>query len=231
VTSPRAKRPGLGSLGGEWGEGKTARLQADLSLNAQSVIVYIEGPDPPHVCHPEPAGVPYPGFHTLSHTPPGCRTFAGDNPKHRSIHTVAPALERFLLRPAAKSPLAFGPNAPALDRTRRVLLLRRSRFTNIQRPRGFCTRARSSDISADAVGIYNDTSVGSRFGPDSERLFGDEGVFSVDRYFVNASSRPRRPTASPNRARSCGSETQGQRVRVVHQRRGRAGENRRQKHR
>lgn len=62
-----------------------------------------------------------------------------------------------------------------------------SRFTNIQRPqRVLRARAQFGRYALTPSGVYNDSSIWLSIGPDSARLFGDEGVFSVDRYIVNA---------------------------------------------
>jgi hypothetical protein len=62
-----------------------------------------------------------------------------------------------------------------------------SRFTNIQRPeRVLRARAQFGHYALTPSGVYNDTTIWLAIGPDSARLFGDEGIFSVDRYIVNA---------------------------------------------
>src|SRR5882757_4797870 len=61
-----AKRPGLGSLGGEWGEVRLARLQAISRYNATICNRLHRGRQtPPHVCHPGACGRPISGLHTL----------------------------------------------------------------------------------------------------------------------------------------------------------------------
>jgi hypothetical protein len=83
---------------------------------------------------------------------------------------------------------AFGPNIPlARQNAEEFFYSVGSRFTNIQRPpRVLHARAQFGHYALTPSGIYNDTSVWLATGPDSARLFGDEGIFSVDRYIVSA---------------------------------------------
>lgn len=83
---------------------------------------------------------------------------------------------------------AFGPNIPlARQNAEEFFYSVGSRFTNIQRPpRILHARAEFGHNALTPSGIYNDTSIWLAIGPDSARLFGDEGVFSVDRYVVAA---------------------------------------------
>ncbi len=83
---------------------------------------------------------------------------------------------------------AFGPNIPfARQNAEEFFYSVGSRFTNIQRPpRILHARAQFGHYALTPSGVYNDTSVWLAIGPDSARLFGDEGVFSVDRYIVTA---------------------------------------------
>jgi hypothetical protein len=83
---------------------------------------------------------------------------------------------------------AFGPNIPgARQNAEEFFYSVGSRFTNIQRPpRILHARAQFGHYALTPSGIYNDTSVWLAIGPDSARLFGDDGVFSVDRYIVTA---------------------------------------------
>ncbi|HEX9128119.1 MAG TPA: hypothetical protein VF850_03065, partial [Gemmatimonadaceae bacterium] len=83
---------------------------------------------------------------------------------------------------------AFGPNIPfARQNAEEFFYSVGSRFTNIQRPpRILRARAQFGHYALTPSGVYNDTSVWLTIGPDSARLFGDEGVFSVDRYIVTA---------------------------------------------
>ena len=83
---------------------------------------------------------------------------------------------------------AFGPNIPfARQNAEEFFYSVGSRFTNIQRPpRILRARAQFGHYALTPSGVYNDTSVWLAIGPDSARLFGDEGVFSVDRYIVTA---------------------------------------------
>jgi hypothetical protein len=82
---------------------------------------------------------------------------------------------------------AFGPNVPlARQNAEEFFYSVGSRFTNIQRsPRILRARAQFGHYALTPSGVYNDTSVWLAIGPDSARLFGDEGVFSIDRYIVN----------------------------------------------
>jgi hypothetical protein len=82
---------------------------------------------------------------------------------------------------------AFGPT-PAAARVNadEFLYSVSSRFTNIQRPaRIIHARAQFGHYALTPSGIYNDTSIWLGIGADSARLFGDEGIFSTDRYIVN----------------------------------------------
>jgi len=83
---------------------------------------------------------------------------------------------------------AFGPNIPfARQNAEEFFYSVGSRFTNIQRPpRILRARAQFGHYALTPSGVYNDTSVWLAIGLDSARLFGDEGVFSVDRYIVTA---------------------------------------------
>jgi hypothetical protein len=83
---------------------------------------------------------------------------------------------------------AFGPSpAAARQNADEFLYSVSSRFTNIQRPpRIIHARAQFGHYALTPSGIYNDTSIWLSIGPDSARLFGDEGSFVTDRYVVNA---------------------------------------------
>ncbi|HMG71196.1 MAG TPA: hypothetical protein VK544_08765, partial [Gemmatimonadaceae bacterium] len=83
---------------------------------------------------------------------------------------------------------AFGPNVPfARQNAEEFFYSVGSRFTNIQRPPKILrARAQFGHYALTPSGIYNDTSIWLAIGPDSARLYGSEGVFSVDRYVVNA---------------------------------------------
>jgi hypothetical protein len=82
---------------------------------------------------------------------------------------------------------AFGPNLPfAKQNAEEFFYSVGSRFTNIQRPQRILrARQQFGHYALTPSGIYNDTSVWLSIGPDSARLFGDEGHFAVDRYIVN----------------------------------------------
>jgi hypothetical protein len=92
---------------------------------------------------------------------------------------------------------AFGPNIPfARQNAEEFFYSVGSRFTNIQRvPRIIHARAQFGHYALTPSGIYNDTTIWLSIGPDSARLFGDEGVFSVDRYIVNAKLTTTAPDA------------------------------------
>jgi hypothetical protein len=94
-----------------------------------------------------------------------------------------------LLLPACREVApAFGPNIPlARQNAEEFFYSVGSRFTNIQRPtRILRARAQFGHYALTPSGVFNDTSVWLAVGPDSARLFGDEGIFSVDRYIVSA---------------------------------------------
>jgi len=83
---------------------------------------------------------------------------------------------------------AFGPNIPlARQNAEEFFYSIGSRFTNIQRPpRIIHARAQFGHYALTPSGIYNDTSIWLAVGPDSVRIFGDEGRFAYDRYIVTA---------------------------------------------
>src|SRR5207237_7843686 len=81
---------------------------------------------------------------------------------------------------------AFGPNIPlARQNAEEFFYSVGSRFTNIQRPQRILrARQQFGHYALTPSGVYNDTTIWLSIGPDSARLFGDEGHFSVDRYIV-----------------------------------------------
>jgi hypothetical protein len=83
---------------------------------------------------------------------------------------------------------AFGPNIPlARQNAEEFFYSVGSRFTNIQRPpKVLHARAQFGHYALTPSGVYNDTTIWLAVGPDSARLFGDEGHFSYDRYIVTA---------------------------------------------
>ncbi len=83
---------------------------------------------------------------------------------------------------------AFGPNIPlARQNAEEFFYSIGSRFTNIQRPsRIIHARSQFGHYALTPSGVYNDTTIWLAIGPDSARLFGDEGHFSYDRYIVTA---------------------------------------------
>jgi hypothetical protein len=92
---------------------------------------------------------------------------------------------------------AFGPNLPfARQNAEEFFYSVGSRFTNIQRPpRILRARAQFGHYALTPSGVYNDTSIWLAIGPDSARLFGDEGIFAVDRYLVSAKLSTTSPDA------------------------------------
>jgi hypothetical protein len=83
---------------------------------------------------------------------------------------------------------AFGPGlAAARANADEFLYSIGSRFTNIQRPpRLIHARAQFGHYALTPSGVFNDTTVWLANGPDSSRLFGNEGRFVTDRYLVQA---------------------------------------------
>ena len=83
---------------------------------------------------------------------------------------------------------AFGPHiAAARQNAEEFFYSVGSRFTNIQRPAKIVrARAQFGHYALTPSGVYNDTTVWLATGPDSARLFGNEGRFSYDRYIVVA---------------------------------------------
>ena len=83
---------------------------------------------------------------------------------------------------------AFGPNiAGARQNAEEFFYSIGSRFTNIQRPPKIIrARQQFGHYALTPSGVYNDTSIWLATAPDSSRLFGNEGYFSVDRYIVVA---------------------------------------------
>ena len=71
-----------------------------------------------------------------------------------------------------------------------------SRFTNIQRPQRILrARQQFGHYALTPSGVYNDTTIWLSIGPDSARLFGDEGHFAVDRYIVTTALAQNPPDA------------------------------------
>jgi hypothetical protein len=83
---------------------------------------------------------------------------------------------------------AFGPIIPlARQNAEEFFYSVGSRFTNIQRPaRIIHARSQFGHYALTPSGVYNDTTIWLAIGPDSARLFGDEGHFLYDRYIVTA---------------------------------------------
>ena len=96
-----------------------------------------------------------------------------------------------------ESAAAFGPNLVfARQNAEEFFYSVGSRFTNIQRPQRILrARAQFGHYALTPSGVYNDTTIWLSIGPDSARLFGDEGHFSVDRYVVTAALATNSPDA------------------------------------
>jgi hypothetical protein len=92
---------------------------------------------------------------------------------------------------------AFGPNIPlARQNAEEFFYSVGSRFTNIQRPQRILrARQQFGHYALTPSGVYNDTTIWLSIGPDSARLFGDEGHFSIDRYVVTAALTNNPPNA------------------------------------
>jgi hypothetical protein len=92
---------------------------------------------------------------------------------------------------------AFGPNIPsARQNAEEIFYSVGSRFTNIQRPpRLIHARAQFGHYALTPSGVYNDTTIWLAIGADSARLFGDEGVFSIDKYIVSTKLSTTPPNA------------------------------------
>ena len=101
---------------------------------------------------------------------------------------VGAAILLFVLAACRQVAPAFGPNIPlAKQNADEFFYSVGSRFTNIQRPpRIIHARAQFGHYALTPSGVYNDTTIWLAVGPDSARLFGDEGHFSYDRYIVTA---------------------------------------------
>jgi hypothetical protein len=105
-----------------------------------------------------------------------------------SVRFLSPAITIvWILSGCREVAPAFGPNLPfAKQNAEEFFYSVGSRFTNIQRPQRILrARQQFGHYALTPSGIYNDTSVWLSIGPDSARLFGDEGHFAVDRYIVN----------------------------------------------
>jgi hypothetical protein len=92
---------------------------------------------------------------------------------------------------------AFGANIPgARQNAEEFFYSIGSRFTSIQRPPKIIrARQQFGHYALTPSGVYNDTSVWLATGPDSSRLFGNEGIFSIDRYVVTAKLSNTSPNA------------------------------------
>ena len=92
---------------------------------------------------------------------------------------------------------AFGPNLPmARQNAEEFFYSVGSRFTNIQRPQRILrARQQFGHYALTPSGVYNDTTIWLSIGPDSARLFGDEGHFAVDRYIVTTALAQNPPDA------------------------------------
>ena len=103
----------------------------------------------------------------------------------------------FTLASCRESAPAFGPNIPfARQNAEEFFYSVGSRFTNIQRPeRILHARRQFGHYALTPSGVYNDTTIWLSIGPDSARLFGDEGHFSYDRYIVTTALSNNPPDA------------------------------------
>jgi hypothetical protein len=104
------------------------------------------------------------------------------------VRFITPAMALVFVATACREVApAFGPNIPfAKQNADEFFYSVGSRFTNIQRPQRILrARQQFGHYALTPSGVYNDTTIWLSIGPDSARLFGDEGHFSVDRYMVN----------------------------------------------
>ncbi|HEY3112662.1 MAG TPA: hypothetical protein VGJ62_03175 [Gemmatimonadaceae bacterium] len=110
--------------------------------------------------------------------------------------TLAAAMAAVLAACREAAP-AFGPNIPlARQNAEEFFYSVGSRFTNIQRPQRILrARQQFGHYALTPSGVYNDTTIWLSIGPDSARLFGDEGHFSIDRYVVTAALTNNPPNA------------------------------------
>jgi len=110
--------------------------------------------------------------------------------------TLASAFGAFLSACREVAP-AFGPNIPfARQNAEEFFYSVGSRFTNIQRPQRILrARQQFGHYALTPSGVYNDTTIWLSIGPDSARLFGDEGHFAVDRYIVTTALAQNPPDA------------------------------------
>jgi len=105
-----------------------------------------------------------------------------------SIRFASIALVTLFAAGCRDSASGFGPHpAAARANADEFLYSIGSRFTNIQRPpRIIHARQQFGHYALTPSGVFNDTSVWLANGPDSSRLFGNEGKFVTDRYLVHA---------------------------------------------
>jgi len=110
--------------------------------------------------------------------------------------TLASAFGAFLSACREVAP-AFGPNIPfARQNAEEFFYSVGSRFTNIQRAQRIIrARQQFGRYALTPSGVYNDTTIWLSIGPDSARLFGDEGHFSIDRYIVTTTLSNNPPDA------------------------------------
>lgn len=92
---------------------------------------------------------------------------------------------------------AFGPSlAAARAAADEFLYSIATRFTNIQRePRLVHARSQFGRYALTPSGVFNDSTVWLASGPDSSRIFGNEGAFANDRYIVRATLANTLPNA------------------------------------
>ena len=116
---------------------------------------------------------------------------------HTSIRHASLALIALVAIGCRDAAPGFGPTvAAARVNADEFLYSVGSRFTNIQRPaRLVHARAQFGHYALTPSGVFNDTTVWMANGPDSSRLFGNEGKFVVDRYVVQATLSNTLPNA------------------------------------
>ena len=133
----------------------------------------------------------------LAPIPPPCLPASPPPPPHPCVELSRVTIRQIIRLSALPASLllsacrevapAFGPTIPlARQNAEEFFYAAGSRFTNIQRaPKILYARSQFGHYALTPSGVYNDTSVWVAVGPDSARLFGDEGVFAVDRYIVS----------------------------------------------
>lgn len=116
------------------------------------------------------------------------------------FHSLLPALVLALGASACKqSALSFGSSITSARNNADELLYSVSwRFTNIQRtPKLIRARQQFGHYALVPSGVYNDTSIWMSYGPDSSRIFADDGYPATTQYIVvpHSSTEPPRNLA------------------------------------